>query len=244
MTTLFPGYSVCDSRTFVNVTEAPVPEPRRSRSFSPTGIANRRSFKNTGLITTRTAHEDLVDKVVDKHVMAMYEEEQTGATLMFHEMPNKITLDPDFIGILNSLGARDVEYVYMPMSTWDLSEGSKSSNKGRNKGYAFVHFSTMEAAQHFACAIPKYTGSKKPMFTTLANHQGIPANLRALLSMPNKRRRLAHAGFYITLDVDRHNPFSAESAPVLHHVNLGMLRDSLNKKMTAFESTTCESRSE
>jgi len=108
-----------------------------------------------------------------------------GITLMWHGIPNKWAVFPELLEALDTLGARDVSYVYLPLNYWQKRRSDEASC--RNKGYAFVHFMTAEAAREFATRIASDEICKKPASTSEAACQGVSANLALLMAMPRKR---------------------------------------------------------
>jgi hypothetical protein len=108
-----------------------------------------------------------------------------GITLMWHGIPNKWAVHPELLEALDTLGARDVSYVYLPLNYWQKRRSDEASC--RNKGYAFVHFMNSEAAEEFAARIASDEICKKPASTSEAACQGVSANLALLMAMPRKR---------------------------------------------------------
>jgi len=114
-------------------------------------------------------------------------ERNDGYTIMWHGLPSKCHVEPDLIPVLESLGANDVEYIYLPLNHWEKTRAA--SSKCRNKGYAFLHFSNEAAAKDFAEKVvePIEMLNTKKTSTTAAWFQGISANLIQLLQAPHKR---------------------------------------------------------
>jgi hypothetical protein len=116
--------------------------------------------------------------------------DNNGITLMWHGIYNTWAVYPDLLLILDELGARDVSYVYLPLNFWQ-----KRRSGGRNKGYAFVHFMTTEAAQEFAERVDTNEIGKNPgSSTSQAACQGVSANLALLMAMPDQRSIKGPAG--------------------------------------------------
>jgi hypothetical protein len=118
------------------------------------------------------------------HAEYIMNTENRGTTLMWHGIPNKWSVSPELFDALEALNARDVGMVYMPLGHW---ERRHRLGVRRNKGYAFVHFLTVEAAKDFAAAVATQKITEKAASTTLATYQGISANLRTLMQMTRKR---------------------------------------------------------
>ena len=114
-------------------------------------------------------------------------ERNDGYTIMWHGLPSKCHVEPDLIPVLESMGAKDVEYIYLPLNHWEKTRAA--SSKCRNKGYAFLHFSNEAAAKDFAEKVvePIEMLNTKKTSTTAAWFQGISANLIQLLQAPHKR---------------------------------------------------------
>jgi len=114
-------------------------------------------------------------------------ERNDGYTIMWHGLPSKCHVEPDLIPVLESMGAHDVEYIYLPLNHWEKTRAA--SSKCRNKGYAFLHFSNEAAAKDFAEKVvePIEMLNTKKTSTTAAWFQGISANLIQLLQAPHKR---------------------------------------------------------
>jgi len=114
-------------------------------------------------------------------------ERNDGYTIMWHGLPSKCHVEPDLIPVLESMGAKDVEYIYLPLNHWEKTRAA--SSKCRNKGYAFLHFSSEAAAKDFAEKVvePIEMLNTKKTSTTAAWFQGISANLIQLLQAPHKR---------------------------------------------------------
>jgi hypothetical protein len=112
--------------------------------------------------------------------------DNSGTTLMWHGLPTKYHMNPDLIQIIEAIDAQGVGYLYLPLNHWEKSR--VSCGKCRNKGYAFVHFKTNEAAEEFTRKVAEYTiESRRSTATTLAAHQGISLNLTQLVTAPQKR---------------------------------------------------------
>lgn len=114
-------------------------------------------------------------------------ERNDGYTIMWHGLPSKCHVEPDLIPVLEAMGATDVEYIYLPLNHWEKTRAA--SSKCRNKGYAFLHFSSEAAAKDFAEKVvePIEMLNTKKTSTTAAWFQGISANLIQLLQAPHKR---------------------------------------------------------
>jgi hypothetical protein len=117
---------------------------------------------------------------------------------MWHGVPTKFQVSPNLLNELEHLGALDhVSYVYLPM-TW-----SRKPRSGRckctNKGYAFIHFNEQAAADEFKELVGEFANEKPCL--TLADCQGLSANLRQLLSA--RKRSIEYASVYIRDKSDR-----------------------------------------
>lgn len=148
--------------------------------------------------------EDLVAAVPTEPVerlAALTERVETqGRTLMVHDLLNKFTID-DVLRILDEVGATHVDYVFLPLSTWDTKKqetAARDRRKTRNKAYCFVHFSDASAADHFTEAVPSHVFAEqqgdaggatrvKRMSATLAANQGVVGNLLRLVDLPNRK---------------------------------------------------------
>jgi hypothetical protein len=122
-----------------------------------------------------------------------------GSTLMVHDLLNKFAIE-DVLAILDEVGATDVEYVFLPLSSWDTKrKEQRERRKTRNKAYCFIHFASNEAATAFADALARYefpdrdedraarlTRTKR-MSATLAANQGIVPNILRLVDLPNRK---------------------------------------------------------
>lgn len=130
---------------------------------------------------------------------ALMEQTPEGSTLMIHDLLNKFTIE-DVLGIFAEVGATDLEYVFLPLSTWDTKrQGKKEKRKTRNKAYCFVHFSKVDAAETFMKSLAAYefpdmdvarearlTRTKRMTATPAAN-QGVVPNLLRLVDLPNRK---------------------------------------------------------
>jgi hypothetical protein len=103
--------------------------------------------------------------------------DNSGRTLMWHGISTKFQVKPDLLDMLAATQAADVGYLYLPLNNWEKK--GKPIGKCRNKGYAFIHFTTEAAASDFE--------RKAGYETTRAKHQGISVNLKRLVSAPQKR---------------------------------------------------------
>jgi hypothetical protein len=114
--------------------------------------------------------------------------DNSGKTLMWHGLPTKLQVEPHLLDILDEIEVKqkDVEYLYLPLNHWEKKDSSLG--KCRNKGYAFIHFRTEEAASDFTRKVTEFNTEKRRLTaTTEAVHQGVSANLRALVDAPQKR---------------------------------------------------------
>jgi hypothetical protein len=122
-----------------------------------------------------------------------------GSTLMVHDLLNKFTID-DVLAIFKDVGATDLEYVFLPLSTWDTKrQEMREKRKTRNKAYCFAHFSDATAADQFMQQLAAYefpdqdqaretrqTRTKR-MTATPASNQGVVPNLLRLVDLPNRK---------------------------------------------------------
>lgn len=129
-------------------------------------------------------HAEFVESQYRKYLVNM---DNSGQTLMWHGLPTKYQVEPHLLNLLATLEAEGVGYLYVPLNHWETKD--KPRGRCRNKGYAFIHFYTEEAATAFTKKVTEYFKTEKSMLnaTTKAAFQGISANLRALVAAPQKR---------------------------------------------------------
>jgi hypothetical protein len=128
-------------------------------------------------------HEDFVNTQYRKYLANV---DNSGQTLMWHGLPTKYQVEPHLASILEKIGATNVGYLYLPLNHWEKKDNPQG--KCRNKGYAFIHFVTDAAALDFTNKVSDFcTEQRRLTATTKAVHQGISANLRALVAAPHKR---------------------------------------------------------
>jgi hypothetical protein len=143
------------------------------------------STRGSTTASEESVHESFVAEQFRKYFVNT---DNSGQTLMWHGLPTKYQVEPHLLHILDALKVSEVCFLYLPLNHWEKKGNPRS--KCRNKGYAFVHFRTEEAASDFA---RKVAGSisddhtHELTATTTAARQGISANLRALVSAPAKR---------------------------------------------------------
>jgi hypothetical protein len=119
-------------------------------------------------------HEDFLKEQICRYLINT---DNSGQTLMWHGLSTKFQVRPHLLKIMEASQVEDLEYIYLPQNIWEKK--GKPIGKVRNKGYAFIHFRTEAAASDFQ--------KKVGYDTTKAVLQGISANLRTLVSAPQKR---------------------------------------------------------
>jgi hypothetical protein len=119
-------------------------------------------------------HEDFLKERICRYLTKT---DNSGQTLMWHGLSTKFQVRPHLLNILQKCQAKDVGYIYLPQNIWEKK--GKPVGKVRNKGYAFIHFTTEAAASDFQ----RTAGFD----CTTAALQGISANLAMLVSAPQKR---------------------------------------------------------
>lgn len=119
-----------------------------------------------------------------------------GRTLMVQGLKNKFSFD-DILGVFDELGAKHVDYVFLPLSVWETKKSEKKKSSQRNKGYCFVHFSDVAASEAFVEVLsqnpsPKEARGdsadpKKEMHASLSSTQGIVQNLLRLMDIHSRK---------------------------------------------------------
>jgi hypothetical protein len=185
----------------------------REHRLSVSSTCSASSWDQLQLSQT-SVHEDFV---FEQHQKYIVNTDDSGLTLMWHGLPTKYQVEPHLVGILDAISAENVEYLYLPVNHWEKKD--KMQGKCRNKGYAFIHFRTEAAAADFTHKVTEHCTDKHRLTaTTKAVHQGVSANLRALVSAPVKRTLAGH--LYLQNTVGK-----------LERISIRALRD-LSSKMT------------
>jgi hypothetical protein len=185
-----PDYVLRTSKTFLEVTSQATPSSaRRSKSAQPLGRSQEFEVREEPVFDVRyiiQQPDNVPDALVTKLCNTYLGENcNTGATLMWRGLPITWGIE-ELTQVLAQTKTRDVTYLYVPMN--HVSNRKVSST--RNKRYAFIHFSTVKAAQRFAIDIRAVLlNGKAQMYASIAKHQGILANLAFLIAVPDKKKR-------------------------------------------------------
>jgi hypothetical protein len=169
----------------------------------PPSPGSRPSLRE-GLEKCERSDEDILQGVfstyfegVDEECL-MLEAKEAGRTLMVHDLMNKWTIE-DILGMLDDLGAENVDYVFLPLSVWETKKSKlRESRRTRNKAYCFVHFSDKASAQAFVerlnrYELPRETRSdgaeirQKQMSASIAASAGVVPNLLRLMDIHNHK---------------------------------------------------------
>jgi hypothetical protein len=169
-----------------DVKRAPASPSTTCSSLSDDGDRDQPVNVPGGGLQSGFALEDNDAFVAEQFQKYLVNTDSSGVTLMWHGLPTKYHVNPDLIGMLEAIDAKGVGYLYLPLNHWEKSR--VSCGKCRNKGYAFVHFTTNADAEEFTRKVAEYTiESRRSTATTHAAHQGISLNLTQLVTAPQKR---------------------------------------------------------
>jgi hypothetical protein len=125
--------------------------------------------------------------------------------------------EEDLVAALSKMGCPDAQYVYLPPVPWPKQRScfkrGRAPLRQKNHGYAFVHFATVDAADHFTRRAEDFaTGrlgdllgeSVVGMWASVAVLQGLANNLVNLTASPGRKARLRTDRFtscvYLLLD--------------------------------------------
>lgn len=160
-----PGYNIVEHNTFVCVT------PQESSNRRSRSCQSKIALRPHTLGSSEEALVELASKLDARSP-------EHGLTLMWHDVPLRSQAD-DLVDTLTSLGCiDDVQYIYVPVQSFTQNRKINP----RNKGYAFVHFSSALSAWSF---VRELESAPRPMRTSEAKFQGVAENVLALLSMPD-----------------------------------------------------------
>jgi hypothetical protein len=136
-------------------------------------------------------NDAIVNQIFDTYIANT---DNQGYTLMLHGVQNRLQ-DEDLLELLLDLGVPGFQYLYLPPNHWQRRQ-NPSNMKTRNKGYAFVHFTTEALANNFTKVVENAEGS---MYTTPAVNQGISASLQQM-TLVNRKRTVMNGRVCLAMD--------------------------------------------
>jgi hypothetical protein len=178
-----------------------MPVRERPLSLSPSVRPSLRE----GFEKCARSSEDILQSVLSAYFENVDEEmllkNNDGRTIMLQDLKKKWSIE-DVLGLCDQLGAKDVDYVFLPLGVWETKkkkdcEATKPKrNDARNKSFCFMHFSDVAACEAFVDRLSRYEppneapsddGPPKQMRVSLASTQGIVTNLLRLMDIHNRR---------------------------------------------------------
>jgi hypothetical protein len=232
-----PDFVLRTSKTFleVSVVSSPTSSKRRSKSAQPLG---RRGLEHEDDLPDVQYYIEPPECVSDKTANLLFSlylstNNMDGATLMWREVPMKWGL-MELTEVLMATKTRDVAYLYLPMN----HTANRKVTTNRNKRYAFIHFTTVRAAQRFATAIRSvHVNGKGQMYASIAKHQGIMANLDFLFDVPDKKKlQMLRSNLCAFLDPTRSDSNSMHMVTLL----FSTLRTAMLAKMQKGEACSAK----
>lgn len=179
--------------------------------------------------------------------------ENHGVTIMLHNVPYNFQVDPDIFKLIKTLRSINaVDYIYLPMA---VDRPCDNRSLCRNKGYCFIHFCDMAAAQSFVEKIYNYTvpamhysyddggdltytmmnqpPGGKGMFVVMAKFQGVSLNLNNLLDIHSKKWRPKNGCCYVRTDS------GLSCVRLLSLRNLATQYEQLSRNGSTFDAPLC-----
>jgi hypothetical protein len=170
---LVPLGQLIDSDSSTSMTKTSAKEEMTASTALPTSDSTISAWTSS----SDSVFEEFNEEIGQKYLVNT---DNSGCTVMWHGLATKCQVEPHLIETLDRIGAENVGYIYLPQNHWETKITLRT--KCRNKGYAFIHFREEAAAAVFAEKIAghfRHSPQKRRTLTTMAEHQGVSANLRA-----------------------------------------------------------------
>lgn len=144
---------------------------------------------------TSQAPANIAQRVFNQYILNT---DNRGYTLMWHGVHTRWQ-EEDMLEVLQEMGVSGLQYLYLPRNHWQRRQADASATC-KNKGYAFVHFSSEERAAEFTKKIvDEYAEGDKEMYTTPAVCQGISSSLQQM-TLVHRKRTVTNGSVYVAVD--------------------------------------------